>query len=56
MLALKVKTIEVVDSRDDEILLKSLRKDPAEDEESALKDIYKKPEPKTPAASASPRK
>jgi DNA-directed RNA polymerase subunit beta len=55
LLALKIKTIEVVDSRDDEILLKSLRKDPAEDEESALKDIYKKLRPGDPPTAANAR-
>ena len=55
LLALKIKTIEVVDSRQDEILLKSLRKDPAEDEESALKDIYKKLRPGDPPTAANAR-
>ena len=55
LLALKIKTIEVVDSRDDEILLKSLRKDPAEAEESALKDIYKKLRPGDPPTAANAR-
>lgn len=55
LLALKIKTIEVVDSREDEILLKSLRKDPADDEESALKDIYKKLRPGDPPTAANAR-
>ena len=55
LLALKIKTIEVVDSRDDEILLKSLRKDPADNEESALKDIYKKLRPGDPPTAANAR-
>ena len=55
LLTLKIKTIEVVDSRQDEILLKSLRKDPAEDEESALKDIYKKLRPGDPPTAANAR-
>jgi len=55
LLALKVKTIQVVDSREDEILLKSLRKDPAEDEESALKDIYKKLRPGDPPTASNAR-
>ncbi len=55
LLTLKIKTIEVVDSRQDEILLKSLRKDPAENEESALKDIYKKLRPGDPPTAANAR-
>ncbi len=55
LLALKIKTIEVIDSRDDEILLKSLRKDPADDEESALKDIYKKLRPGDPPTASNAR-
>jgi len=52
LLALNIKTIEVIDSREDEILLKSLKKDPAHDEESALKDIYKKLRPGDPPTAA----
>jgi len=48
LLALGTKAVEVIDSREDEILLKSLRKDPADDEESALKDIYRKLRPGDP--------
>jgi DNA-directed RNA polymerase subunit beta len=55
LLALKIKTIEVIDSRDDEVLLKSLRKDPANDEESALKDIYKKLRPGDPPTASNAR-
>ena len=42
------KSVDVIDSREDEILLKSLKKDPAHDEESALKDIYRKLRPGDP--------
>ena len=55
LLALKNKTIQVIDSREDEILLKSLRKDPAKDEESALKDIYKKLRPGDPPTASNAR-
>lgn len=55
LLALGVKSIEVIDSTEDEILLKSLRKDPAHDEESALKDIYKKLRPGDPPTAANAR-
>ena len=55
LLALGVKSLEVIDSTEDEILLKSLRKDPAHDEESALKDIYKKLRPGDPPTAANAR-
>ena len=55
LLALGVKTLEVIDSTEDEILLKSLRKDPAHDEDSALKDIYKKLRPGDPPTAANAR-
>jgi DNA-directed RNA polymerase subunit beta len=55
LIALGHKTIEVIDSSEDEILLKSLRKDPAEDEESALKDIYKKLRPGDPPTASNAR-
>jgi len=45
------KNIEVIDGREDEVLLKSLKKDPAFDEESALKDIYRKLRPGDPPTS-----
>ncbi|MFC4991281.1 DNA-directed RNA polymerase subunit beta [Rubritalea tangerina] len=52
LIALDLKKIEVIDSREDEILLKSLKKDPSHDEESALKDIYKKLRPGDPPTAA----
>ena len=52
LMALDIKKIEVIDSREDEILLKSLKKDPSHDEESALKDIYKKLRPGDPPTAA----
>ncbi len=55
LIALGHKTVEVIDSAEDEILLKSLRKDPADDEESALKDIYKKLRPGDPPTAANAR-
>jgi len=48
LIALKHKKIEVIDSRQDEIILKSLKKDPSHDEESALKDMYRKLRPGDP--------
>ncbi len=55
LLALGHKQVEVLDSREDEILLKSLRKDPARDEESALKDIYRKLRPGDPPTATNAR-
>jgi DNA-directed RNA polymerase subunit beta len=48
LIALGMKTIPVVDSRDDDILIKSLKKDPASNEEEALKDIYRRLRPGDP--------
>lgn len=53
--ALGHKKLEVIDGREDEILLKSLRKDPAKDEESALKDIYRKLRPGDPPTASNAR-
>jgi DNA-directed RNA polymerase subunit beta len=55
LLALGHKSVEVIDGREDEILLKSLRKDPAKDEESALKDIYRKLRPGDPPTTSNAR-
>ena len=55
LLALGQKQVEVIDGREDEILLKSLRKDPASDEESALKDIYRKLRPGDPPTASNSR-
>ena len=55
LVALKHKKLEVIDGREDEILLKSLRKDPAKDEESALKDIYRKLRPGDPPTASNAR-
>ncbi|MFC7336596.1 DNA-directed RNA polymerase subunit beta [Haloferula chungangensis] len=55
LIALGHKNIEVIDGREDEILLKSLRKDPAHDEDSALKDIYRKLRPGDPPTAANAR-
>ncbi len=49
------KSIEVIDSKEDDILVKSLRKDPAHDEEEALKDIYRRLRPGDPATTANSR-
>ncbi|MGB1129671.1 MAG: DNA-directed RNA polymerase subunit beta [Haloferula sp.] len=55
LLALGHKNLEVIDGREDEILLKSLRKDPAHDEDSALKDIYRKLRPGDPPTASNAR-
>ncbi|MGJ8696991.1 MAG: DNA-directed RNA polymerase subunit beta [Verrucomicrobiaceae bacterium] len=55
LVALGQKTIEVIDSSEDEVLVKSLKKDPAFDEESALKDIYRKLRPGDPPTAANAR-
>jgi hypothetical protein len=52
LVALGQKNVEVIDSSEDEILVKSLKKDPAHDEESALKDIYRKLRPGDPPTAA----
>lgn len=48
LLALGHKTIPVVDTSKDDLLIKSLKKDPAHDEEEALKDIYRRLRPGDP--------
>ena len=55
LIALGHKQLQVIDGREDEILLKSLRKDPAKDEDSALKDIYRKLRPGDPPTAANAR-
>jgi DNA-directed RNA polymerase subunit beta len=48
ILTLGVKDVEVVDIKEDDTVIKMLRKDPAHDEEEALKDIYRKLRPGDP--------
>ena len=55
LLALGHKTIKVIDTNEDEILIKSLKKDPARNEEEALKDIYKRLRPGDPPTTANAR-
>ncbi len=55
LLALGHKSIKVIDTNEDEILIKSLKKDPARNEEEALKDIYKRLRPGDPATVANAR-
>ncbi len=55
LIALGEKEVEVIDAREDDILIKTLKKDPAHDEESALKDIYRKLRPGDPPTAANAR-
>src|SRR4029434_6869318 len=48
ILTLGIKDVEVVDIKDDDTMIKALRKDPAHDEEEALKDIYRRLRPGDP--------
>ena len=48
IMALGVKSVKVVDTSKDDSVIKSLKKDPAHDEEEALKDIYRKLRPGDP--------
>ncbi len=48
ILALGVKDVQVVDTKDDDTIIKALKKDPAKDEEEALKDIYRRLRPGDP--------
>jgi len=48
LITLGHKTVKVVDTKDDDTIIKSLKKDPAHDEEEALKDIYRKLRPGDP--------
>jgi len=48
LISLGHKTVKVVDTKEDDTIIKSLKKDPAKDEEEALKDIYRKLRPGDP--------
>ncbi|MCX6958681.1 MAG: DNA-directed RNA polymerase subunit beta [Verrucomicrobiae bacterium] len=48
LLHAKVTTVKVVDLKEDDTIMKSLRRDPAHDEDEALKDIYRKLRPGDP--------
>ena len=48
ILALGVKSVKVVETKEDDTIIKSLKKDPAHDEEEALKDIYRRLRPGDP--------
>jgi len=48
LISLGHKEVKVVDTKEDDTIIKSLKKDPAHDEEEALKDIYRKLRPGDP--------
>lgn len=48
ILGLGIKSVKVIDTKDDDTIIKSLKKDPAHDEEEALKDIYRRLRPGDP--------
>ena len=48
IIALGIKAVKVVDTKKDDSVIKSLKKDPAHDEEEALKDIYRRLRPGDP--------
>jgi DNA-directed RNA polymerase subunit beta len=48
ILGLGVKQVQVVDTKLDDTIIKALKKDPAHDEEEALKDIYRRLRPGDP--------
>jgi len=55
LLTLGVKEVAVVDTKQDDTIIKALRKDPARDEEEALKDIYRRLRPGDPPTVANAR-
>ena len=52
LMELGYKNVEVIDTKEDDILVKSLRKDPSSNEEEALKDIYRRLRPGDPPTTA----
>src|SRR5471030_815050 len=55
IMALGNKTVKVIDITHDDTVVKALRKDPAHDQEEALKDIYRKLRPGDPPTVANAR-
>ena len=55
ILALGINEVDVVDTKDDDTIIKSIKKDPAHDEEEALKDIYRRLRPGDPPTVANAR-
>src|SRR5207244_2310029 len=48
IIALKIHEVKVIDISNDDTIVKALRKDPAHDQEEALKDIYRRLRPGDP--------
>src|SRR5450755_1280883 len=48
LLDLQIKTVKVIDIKDDDTVIKCLKKDPSHDTEEALKDIYRRLRPGDP--------
>ena len=55
VLTLGVMSVKVVDTKEDDTVIKSLKKDPAHDQEEALKDIYRRLRPGDPPTVANAR-
>src|SRR5437764_810887 len=55
IMALKVHEVKVIDISHDDTVVKALRKDPAHDQEEALKDIYRRLRPGDPPTVANAR-
>src|SRR3989449_2861221 len=55
IMALKLKEVKVIDISHDDTVVKALRKDPAHDQDEALKDIYRKLRPGDPPTVANAR-
>jgi DNA-directed RNA polymerase subunit beta len=55
VLSLGIQDVDVVDTKDDDTIIKSIKKDPAHDEEEALKDIYRRLRPGDPPTVANAR-
>lgn len=55
IMSLGLAEVEVVDIKKDDTIIKALKKDPAHDEEEALKDIYRRLRPGDPPTAANAR-
>jgi DNA-directed RNA polymerase subunit beta len=55
IITLGISEVDVVDAKDDDTIIKSIKKDPAHDEEEALKDIYRRLRPGDPPTVANAR-
>src|SRR6266481_1967038 len=55
IMALKIHEVKVIDIANDDTIVKALRKDPAHDQEEALKDIYRRLRPGDPPTVANAR-